>query len=160
MSKAYTYLCIAVVTTVAACSTIDSDVMYDPKEPVAAINVLTFGNVDPSNRTIALPPGGDDLLLALKIAFSNDGWAVSVGPGSARYVMFIETTVWKHGGRLASINLSIVDQKTGIEILTAVRKAYTSFDNPIDINAVAETLIDCLKKITSPFPDKAEPPSS
>lgn len=160
MSKMYIYLLLGTLAAFIACSTTNSDVMYDPKEPVAAIVIYTFWSVDPSSRTIALPPGGDDLLLALKSAFSSDGWAVSVSPKNARYVMLLETKVWKAGERLASINLSIVDQKTGAEILTGVRKAYTSFDNPIDVKAVADAVVSSLKKITSPLPEKPELPSS
>ena len=74
MTKIYIYLCIAALASIVTCSTTNSETMYDPKESVVPIDITIFGKIDPSNRTIALPPGGDDLLLALKNAFSNDGW--------------------------------------------------------------------------------------
>ena len=144
----------AVSAVIVSCGTTNSADLYDPNAAVAAITISTSGNVDASNRTIALPPGGDDLSVALRNAFSNDGWAVSTSTTSTHYVMLLQTKVWTYKEKLSNINLSIVDQRTGAEILKGVRKTYSPDDPPIDVKAVAEDVISALKKVTVQSPDK------
>ncbi len=158
MSRARFYLLFVAMTAVVSCGTTNSGGMYDPNAPVTAINISTSGSVDPSSRTIALPPGEDDLTLALKSALSSDGWAVSTSTTNTRYVLQLQTKQWTYEQRLANINLTIVDEKTGAEILTGERKTYSPNDTPIDVKAVADMVVASLKKITSPMPDNSANP--
>ncbi len=141
------------LAAILSCGTTNSNDMYDPNAPVTAITVSTSGSVDPSSRTIALPPGEDELLLALRNAFSDDGWVVSTSTTDTRYVMQLQTKVWTYDQKLSAIDLSIVDERTGAEILKGVRKTYSPNDQPIDVKAVADTVVSSLRKIT---PSKAE----
>jgi len=154
MRRVQCWLLFAAIAAVISCGTTNSGSLYDPNAPVAAIDVSTFGTVDSSSRTIALPPGSDDLLLAFKSALSSDGWAVSENTTNTHYVMLLETKSWSYEQRLSYISLSIVDEKTGATILSGVRKTYSPNDNPIDVKAVADSVVSALKKISSPTPDK------
>lgn len=141
-------LLLIMLATLAACGTTNSGDMYDPNAPVPALTISSSGMVDSSARSITLPTGGDaQLLAAFQNAFTADGWAVSTDPGKSRYMMNLQIQVWTYSEKLSSINLSIVDIKTGKEILTGARKAYSP-DEPIDVKGVAGFLIDSLKKIT------------
>jgi len=144
------YLVLAAATVLGSCGTTNSSSMYDPNAPVAAIEITTSGTVDSSNRVIALPAGEDDLLVALRKALTNDGWTVSTSTTDTRYMMNVQTQVWTSDQKISSINLSIVDQKTGTEVLTGVRKTYSPSDKPIDLDAVADMVASSLKKMTSP----------
>ena len=149
MSRARFFLFFASVAIIVSCSTTNSN-LYDPNAPVTAIDITTHGSVDPSSRTIALPPGDDELLLALKNAFSGDGWVVSTSTTNTRYVMLLQTQVWTYEQRLSHIDLSVVDQKTGSEVLSGVRNTKSPYDPPIDVKAVADLVVASLKKVTSP----------
>ena len=118
MRRVQFYLLFASLAAIVSCGTTDSAVMYDPNAPVTAITISTSGSVDPSSRTIALPPGDDELLVAFRDAFSADGWNVSTSTTDSRYVMQLETKVWTYDQKLSAINLSIVDARTGAQILT------------------------------------------
>ena len=150
MNKARVLLLCAVVAILLSCETTNSANLYDPNASVAAIDISTAGSVDPSARIIALPPGTDDLLSALTKAFTDDGWSVSTNTTRTRYVMLLQTKVWSYNQRLSAIDLSIVDQKTGAKILAGMRKTYSPNDKPIDVTAVAQTVVASLKKITAP----------
>jgi len=135
---------------VVSCGTTNSSSMYDPNAPAAAIEISTSGTVDPSNKTIALPAGEDDLLAALRKALSNDGWTVGTSTTNTRYMLNVQTQVWTSDQKISSINLSIVDQKTGAEILTGARKTYSPADKPIDLDAVADLVASSLKRMMAP----------
>jgi hypothetical protein len=150
MSKIHMYLLFVWIATIVSCGTTNSSEMYGANPPVTAISISTFGNVDLSNRTIALPPGDDDLLLALKNALSSDGWIIGTSTTSTRYILHLETKVWTPENTLSYISLSIVDQKTGAEILSGTRQTKSPYDTPIDVKAVAETVTSSLKKNTAP----------
>ena len=126
MSRARFFFLFASVAIIVSCATTNSN-LYDPNAPVTAIDITTHGSVDPSSRTIALPPGDDELLLALKNAFSGDGWVVSTSTTNTRYVMLLQTQVWTYEQRLSHIDLSVVDQETSSEVLSGsgIRKART-----------------------------------
>ncbi len=156
MRRVHVYLLFASLATFLSCGTTNSGDLYDPNAPVTAITISTTGSVDPSSRSIALPPGDDELLLALRNAFSRDGWTVTTSTTDTRYVMQLQTKVWTYDQKLSAIDLSIVDARTGAEILKGVRKTYSPSDNPIDVNAVADMVVTSLKKIT---PSEAEPQS-
>ena len=149
MRKLPFFLLCAAFAVIVSCGTTNSGNLYDPNAPVAAITVSTSGTVDGSNRTIALPPGDDELLVALRNAFSNDGWVVDTSTTNTHYVMLLQTKVWTYKEKLSSIDLSIVDQRTGAQILHGVRKTYSPDDPPIDVNAVADMVVSALKKVTS-----------
>ena len=148
------FLC-TVSAVIVSCGTTNSADLYDPNAAVAAITISTSGSIDASNRSIALPPGGDDLSVALRNAFSGDGWAVSTSTTDTHYVMLLQTKVWTYQEKLSNIDLSIVDQRTGAEILKGVRKTYSPDDPAIDVKAVAEAVISALKKVTVQSPDNA-----
>ena len=132
-----------------SCTSTNSDTMYDPNAPVAAINISKIGVVDASSRTIALPAGEDELLTAFRNAFSNDGWTTSTSTTATRYVMQLETKVWDNNQRLSYIHMAIVDERNGKTILTGERKTYSPSDPPIDITAVATMVVSSLRDITS-----------
>jgi hypothetical protein len=138
------------MATMVSCGTTNSGSLYDPNAPVTAIDISTAGTIDPSSRTMALPAGEDDLLAALRKALSNDGWIISTSTTNTRYMMNLQTQVWTSDQKISTISLSIVDQKTGAQVLTGVRKTYSPADNPIDLNAVADMVASSLRKITSP----------
>jgi len=140
----------AVMAFMVSCGTTNSSSMYDPNAPVAAIEISTSGTVDPAGRTMALPAGEDALLVALRTALSNDGWTVGTSTTNTRYMLNVQTQVWTSDQKISSINLSIVDQKTGAEILTGVRKTYSPADKPIDLDAVADLVASSLRKMTAP----------
>lgn len=150
MSRLPFYLLLAAATVLASCGTTNSSSMYDPNAPVAAIEIVTSGTIDPSSRSMALPAGEDDLLVALRKALSDDGWTVSTSTTNTRYMMNVQTQVWTSDQKISSINLSVVDQKTGADILTGARKTYSPADKPIDLVAVADMVASSLKKLTSP----------
>lgn len=154
MRKLRLWLLFAATMAVISCGTTNSGSLYDPNAPVAAIDISTSGAVDSSARSIALPTGEDDLLAAFRTAFSNDGWVVSESTTDTHYLLQLETKRWTYEQRLSYINLSIVDEKTGATILTGIRKTYSPNDPPIDVNAVADSVVSALKKISSPKPDK------
>jgi hypothetical protein len=160
MNKSHIYLLLAAMATIVSCGTTNSGGMNEQNTPVAAIAISIFGTVDPSNRTIGLPPGDDDLLLALKNAFSSDGWIIGASTANARYTLRLETKVWTSEQTLSYIKLSIVDQRTGAEILSGTRQTKSPYDTPIDVKAVAEMVISSLKSNTAPLPDNGESPSS
>ncbi len=149
MSRFRILLVFVAIVAVSSCTTTNSDTMYDPNAPVAAIEVKTSGNIDPASRSIAIPAGEDELLAALRNAFLNDGWIVDTSTTNTRYMMSLQTKTWTNNQTLSSIDLSIVDQKNGAEILSGTRKTYGPFDNPIDVKAVADEVVSSLKKITS-----------
>ncbi len=157
MSGARCFLLFALLAVVVSCGTTDSGAMYDPNAPVTAITITTSGTVDPSGRSIALPAGDDQLLLALKDAFSRDGWNVSTSTTDVRYVMQLQTKVWTYEQKLSAIDLAIVDARTGAEILKGARKTYSPNDPPIDVTAVADMVVASLKKITSPPAESQNP---
>lgn len=140
----------ALTALMVSCGTTNSSSMYDPNAPVAAIEISTSGTVDPSSRTVALPAGEDALLVALRTALSRDGWTVGTSTTNTRYMLNVQTQVWTSDQKISSINLSIVDQKTGAEILTGVRKTYSPADKPIDLDAVADLVASSLRKMTAP----------
>jgi len=144
------YLLLAGIATIVSCGTTNSSEMYGPNASVTAISISTSGNVDPSERTIGLPPGEDDLLLALRKSLSNDGWTIGTGTANTRYILHLETKVWTPENTLSYISLSIVDQETGAEILSGTRQTKSPYDNPIDVNAVAEKVTVSLKRNTAP----------
>jgi hypothetical protein len=150
MKKIRSLLLAAVAMEMAACATTNSSDLYDPNAPVVAISISTFGSVDPSDRSIALPPGNEDLLVALRTALTADGWTVSTSTTATRYLMQLETKNWTYEQRLSYINLTVVDEKTANKILTGERKTYSPNDNPIDLKAVADMVVSSLKKTTSP----------
>ncbi len=150
MKKLHYFLLPAVLAAMASCGTTNSADLYDPNAPVAPISISTLGSVDPSDRSIALPAGTDDLLVALRAAFSGDGWTVSDSTTTTRYLMQLQTTNWTYEQKLASINLTVVDEKTAAKILTGERKNYSPDDKPIDVKAVADMVVSSLKKITQP----------
>ncbi len=152
MSRKSFFLLFAGMATLASCGTTNSAEMYDPNAPVAAITVSTSGTVDPAARSMAIPPGNDDLLVALRTALSNDGWTVSTSTTNTRYVMQLQTAVWSFNQKLSSIDLTVVDARTGAKILTGSRKMYGPNDKPIDVNEVADSVVSSLRKITSPPP--------
>ena len=145
-------ICLLIWATLflASCGTTNSANMYDPNTPVTPISISTFGNVDPSSKTIALPSGEDPLLEAFKTAFSDDGWATSTSTTNTRYVMQLETRQWTYEQRLAYISLTIVDERSGAKILSGERKTYSPNDPAIDVKAVADMVISSLKSITKP----------
>ena len=140
----------ALTALMISCGTTNSSSMYDPNAPVAAIEISTSGTVDPSSRTMALPSGDDALLAALRTALSSDGWTIGTSTTNTRYMLNVQTQVWTSDQKISSINLSIVDQKTGAEILTGVRKTYSPADKPIDLDAVADLVASSLRKMTAP----------
>jgi hypothetical protein len=150
MNKIHMYLLLAGIATIASCGTTNSSEMYGPNAPVTAIAISTFGNVDPSNRTIGLPYGEDDLLLALRNALSSDGWIIGTSTTNTRYILHLETKVWTPENTLSYISLSIVDQKDGAIILSGTRQTKSPYDTPIDVKAVAETVRSSLEKNTAP----------
>jgi hypothetical protein len=152
MSKARFLLLFAAAALISSCATTGSSDMYDPNAPVAAITVTTSGSVDPANRSIALPPGNDALLVAFQKAFSGDGWTTSTTTTSTRYLMQLETKTWTYNQALSAIDLAIIDEQTGKKILTGTRKMFAASDPPIDVNAVAATVVSALKGITAPPP--------
>ena len=154
MRRLHLWLLFAATIWVISCGTTNSGNLYDPNAPVAAIDISTPGAVDSSARSIALPPGDDDLLTALRAAFSNDGWVVSESTTDTHYLLQLETKRWTYEQRLSSINLAIVDEKTGATVLTGARKMYSPNDPPIDVKAVADSVVSALKKISAPTPDK------
>ena len=154
MSKFRFCFLFAAIATIISCGTTNSGEMYDPNAPVAAITISTSGNVDPANLTMALPPGDDALLSALKGALEKDGWVTSTSTTNTRYTMQVQTQVWTYNQSLSSINLSVVDERTGKEVLTGARKMYGPNDPPIDVKAVADMVVSSLRKIMSPMPDK------
>ena len=160
MGKIQRYLLLAWIATIVSCGTTNSSQMYGANAPVPAIAISTFGNVDPSNRTIGLPYGDDDLLLALKNALSSDGWIIGTSTTNTRYILHLETRVWTPENTLSYISLSIVDQKDGSEILSGTRQTKSPYDTPIDVKAVAEMVTSSLKKNTAPLTDNVESPSS
>ena len=160
MSKIHIYLLLAWIATIVSCGTTNSSEMYGPNAPVTAIAISTSGSVDPFNRTITLPAGDDDLLLALKNALSSDGWIIGTSTTNTRYILHLETKVWTSENTLSYISLSIVDQKTGSEILSGTRQTKSPYDTPIDVKAVAEMVTSSLKKNTAPLTDNVESPSS
>jgi len=150
MKKIRFLLLAAVAMEIAACASTNSSDLYDPNAPVVAISISTFGSVDLSDRSIALPPGDEDLLVALRTALTADGWTVSTSTTATRYLMQLETKNWTYEQRLSYINLTVVDEKTAKKILTGERKTYSPNDNPIDLKAVADMVVSSLKKITPP----------
>jgi hypothetical protein len=152
MSKIRFSLLFAAAILIASCGTTNSGTMYDPNAPVPAITITTSGSVDPASRSIALPPGNDNLVLAFQTAFTNDGWTISTSTTSTRYLMQLETKTWTSNQALSAIDLSIIDEHTGAKILTGVRKTYSPSDPPIDVTAVADMVVSALKGITAPPP--------
>ena len=160
MRRVRTCFLIVTVAAIVSCGTIKLNGMYDPNAAVVPIDVSTSGNVDSSDRTIVLPPGGDDLLLALENALSKDGWTIRKTTTNTRYIVRIETKVWNDGQALSYIGLTITDQSTGAEILSGTRQSKSPLDTPIDVKAVAELVTSTLKKISVPSTDKVGSPSS
>jgi hypothetical protein len=151
MNKARFFLLFAALVLITSCGTTNSD-MYDPNAPVAAITITTSGSVDPSQRSIALPPGNDELLVAFQKAFSSDGWTTSTSTTNTRYLMQLETKAWTYNQKLSAIDLSIIDEQTGKKILTGARKMLSGDDPPIDVTAVANAVVSALKGVTAPAP--------
>jgi len=135
-----------------ACGTTNSSGMYDPNAPVTAITITTSGSVDPAARSIALPPGTDELVTALQAAFTSAGWTTSTSTTTTRYLVQLETKIWTDTQKLSAINLVIIDEHTGAKILTGVRSTYASSDPPIDVKAVADMVVSALKGITASPP--------
>jgi len=150
MSRIRFSLLFVAAVVVTACGTTNSSTMYDPNAPVTAITITTSGSVDPSARSIALPPGNDELVLAFQAAFTNDGWTTSTSTTTTRYLMQLETKVWTDTEKLSAINLAIIDEHNGAKVLMGVRSTYSSSDPPIDVKAVADMVVSALKGITAP----------
>ncbi len=152
MSRIRFSLLFVAAVLVASCGTTNSAGMYDPNAPVAAITITTSGSVDPSSRSIALPPANDELTMDLQNAFIRDGWTVSTSTTSTRYLMQLETKTWTSNDAISSIDLAIIDEHNGAKILTGSRKVLSPSDPPIDLKAVADAVVSSLRGVTQQPP--------
>ena len=103
-------------------------------------NVNTFEAVDPTEKTITVPPGGG-LTGSIKQALTRDGWRVIVRAGpevtqgqlgaetrlersktfTTRYVMLVRWSQFDTcllSGAAYSYDISLVDNRSGSEVLT------------------------------------------
>tara|TARA_R100000458_G_C8097024_1_gene125321 strand:+ start:75 stop:551 length:477 start_codon:yes stop_codon:yes gene_type:complete len=129
---------------------------------------LSFGAIDPNNKTISVPGAGPGLF-EIKSALINDGWKVKIGDSSlsetgamadevntttkvqyeTAYRMYMTTTLSgnrNHG--ITTFNISIVDNKSNEEVLNMVgnREDYARYA-PEDI---ARNLINNLNGKQAP----------
>jgi predicted aspartyl protease len=93
----------------------------------ATSNVQFYGQIDPTEKTISLPLGSSLLLGPFKQSLSASGWKIAVGEGSeTRYRLALRQRQFDvclgTGLPMVAYDLSLVDNKTGEEIMTASGK--------------------------------------
>ena len=93
----------------------------------ASSHVQFYGQIDPTDKTIALPPGSSLLLGPFKQSLNVAGWKVAVDrQTTTRYRLALSQRQFDicigTGLPMVAYDLSLIDNRTGAEVMTASGK--------------------------------------